>query len=667
LSRTANRKSSSANRQSAQPPIDVAFDEELANWLAGRESYNKHLYRPTSYLHKWWARRCGTTFRLILKGLVSDQQRRDYYQAGGLEGTIILDPMLGGGTTLHEAIRLGASVIGADIDPIPILQARAALTDVPLERLESAFATLFQGLSRRLGPLMMAGCPACQARSPVRFTLYGRKAVCGCGSVLLVDSLLLRASRLGIEACLCPGCAAVYSSGHDCPRAGCAPIIRQRSGATCPACRQPYCWPTDLPFFARYSPIAVATRCAEHGLALGRPQAVDHELVRPGGEEHPPLTLGATADFAIGPGPKSGDLLRLGVTSYLELFSPRQLIYLDEAIRQVAAADPVTHLTLALLISTSLEFNSMLCGYKGAAARRPGAIRHAFSLHAYSIPYTALENNPVFPEPASGTLLKLFHDRVRRARRWAAAPRERRLVNGRAETVVIAAERDSGQEVCGVAELSAGAGRFWLQQGTSARLALADGSVDFVVTDPPYFDSVQYGDLAAYFRVWLRRLLPGATEWDYDLKQTAVGGPNGQGGDHYTSMLAAIFAECRRVLRRPSGRLIFTFHHLKPQGWAALTIALSRAGFRLVNRYVVHAENPRSVHIAGQRALTHDAILVLAPADSAPGRQWTPPAGISSWESSRFSRDCATLLGALLEADVTEPEIERRWRAAIDV
>ncbi|MCZ7672258.1 MAG: hypothetical protein M5U34_36605 [Chloroflexi bacterium] len=52
----------------------------------------------------------------------------------------MLDPMMGGGTTLHEAIRLGANVIGADIDPIPILQARASLSKVALPDLETAFS-----------------------------------------------------------------------------------------------------------------------------------------------------------------------------------------------------------------------------------------------------------------------------------------------------------------------------------------------------------------------------------------------------------------------------------------------------------------------------------------------------------------------------------------------
>ena len=53
---------------------------------------------------------------------------------------------MGGGTTLHEAIRLEANVIGADIDPIPVLQARATLSEIPLTRLEAAFEQLFHTL-----------------------------------------------------------------------------------------------------------------------------------------------------------------------------------------------------------------------------------------------------------------------------------------------------------------------------------------------------------------------------------------------------------------------------------------------------------------------------------------------------------------------------------------
>ena len=55
-----------------QPLIDTSFDVGFADRLARYETYNKHHYRPNTYLHKWWGRRCGSTFRLILKGLVDD-------------------------------------------------------------------------------------------------------------------------------------------------------------------------------------------------------------------------------------------------------------------------------------------------------------------------------------------------------------------------------------------------------------------------------------------------------------------------------------------------------------------------------------------------------------------------------------------------------------------
>ena len=83
-------------------PLDNEFATDFGNQIAQLEAYNKHHYRPNSYLHKWWARRCGSTFRLILKHLVTDEAQRDYYAPGGLAGRIILDPMMGGGTTLHE-------------------------------------------------------------------------------------------------------------------------------------------------------------------------------------------------------------------------------------------------------------------------------------------------------------------------------------------------------------------------------------------------------------------------------------------------------------------------------------------------------------------------------------------------------------------------------------
>src|SRR5690606_39172938 len=121
-----------------------------------------------------------------------------------------------------------------------------------------------------------------------------------------------------------------------------------------------------------------------------------------------------------------------------------QLIYLSTAKELIDKIEEKHRLWLSILVSTSLEFNSLLCGYKGGDKRRPGAIRHVFSHHAYSFPYTSLENNPVFAENSSGTIGLLFKDRIVSGAEWAEKPIERKP-NGKSYTkVVMVGEKDWG-------------------------------------------------------------------------------------------------------------------------------------------------------------------------------------------------------------------------------
>jgi adenine-specific DNA methylase len=107
--------------------------------------------------------------------------------------------------------------------------------------------------------------------------------------------------------------------------------------------------------------------------------------------------------------------------------------------------------------------------------------------------------------------------------------------------------------------------------------------------------------------------------------------------------------------------LVFTFHHWQPEAWTALTLALRRAGFELVNHAVVHSENPISVHVAGLRALQHDAILVLAPRGSVAVAERARPAAVRRDDSRAFCQDCASVLGWVLRADLSEKEIAGVW------
>lgn len=646
---------------------NASFPEKFVDELSQREVFNKHLYRPNTYLHKWWARRCGSTFRAILKQFVDDKKQSDYYSPGGLEGKIVLDPMMGGGTTLHEAIRLGANVIGADIDPIPIAQARASLAAASLASLQSAFNHFFSRIYNQLGHYFQTECPSCQRTVDIRHTLYGVKKICACGEAIQIDQYDLR-NEAGRVIRICPQSGEILNvSTKAIPPLKTIRLITKPE-KKCAVCGQEYAELLDLPFYARYMPIAIVADCPNHGMFFRPPGRIDQERIQQAEKQRPKLDFGGLDNFKVKDGPKSGDLWKRNIHSYLDLFSSRQLLYLCQVIRQLREHEygKVERLNIGMLVSTSLEFNSMLCGYKGWYKKRPGAIRHVFALHAYSFQYTALENNPVRLEKSSGNLQSLFRDRIERGRKWAALPVERKIgSDGQSKLVHILGEEDYGAEVLNQADLASGKRKFWLIHGDSQKLPVNDHSVDLIITDPPYYDSVQYSDLAAFFRVWLTRLLPNEAKWTYDESRCAVTSKKSAGGGNFVTALSGIFAECGRVLKQHTGRMVFTFHHWDPAAWAELTIALKSSKFKLIHVSVVCSEHPISVHIRNLNSIRHDSILFFALDNKSSKVSWLPLDTIDTKDSETFCRQCGLALGWLLEGKFSPKEIRATWKNLI--
>ena len=645
--------------------IDHSFPEKFIDELSRREVFNKHLFRPNTYLHKWWARRCGSMFRAILKQFVHDREQQDYYTPGGLEGKIVLDPMMGGGTTLHEGIRLGANVIGADIDPVPVVQARASLSQAAVADLRVAFNRFYFSLYDNLRYYFQTECPTCQKTVDIQYTLYGLQKNCACREVVQIDQYNLR-EESDRTIRICPASWEIYDCQDTHTDTNEEVRLITKTEKTCPVCGHDYEELFDSPFYARYVPVAISAKCAVHGLFFHSPRETDLARIKDADKRRVGLDIGSPEDFEVVGGPKSGDLIRHGIHSYLDLFSSRQLLYLHHAIDELRNYNGVEKLNLGMLVSTSLEFNAMLCGYKGWYKRRPGAIRHVFALHAYSFPYTALENNPINSNKSSGNLRLLFHDRIERGRKWAVLPTERRIgEDGKSVLVKILGEFDGGTEVFDQTDLTFDRQKFWLIHGDSRNLHIDSESVDLIVTDPPYYDSVQYSDLATFFRVWLARLLPDEVEWTYDQTLSAVATKVNNGSSSFMTVLSDIFAECGRVLKPHTGRMVFTFHHWDPSAWAELTIALKGAGFRLMNAYTVFSEHPISVHIRSLNSIKHDTILVFALGESNRSEPWLPPERIDTSDSETFCRLCGVALGWLLETEKSQSEIRRIWQNLI--
>jgi putative DNA methylase len=146
------------------------------------------------------------------------------------------------------------------------------------------------------------------------------------------------------------------------------------------------------------------------------------------------------------------------------------------------------------------------------------------------------------------------------------------------------------------------------RQANAMALPYRDASVDAVVTDPPYYDMIEYADASDLFYVWLKRAL-------FDIEPDLFGdrATNGKGGlqnkddeiivrrvhepgrirhdqDFYEASLSKAFAEARRVLR-PDGHLIVVFGHSDPDAWRRLLGALHDARFVVTSSWPSRTES----------------------------------------------------------------------------
>src|SRR5439155_17140050 len=74
--------------------------------------------------------------------VIMDEFYKDHTNDPDTNGKVILDPFMGGGTTVVEALRLGCKVIGIDLNPVAWFIVKTEVEPVDLDALKSAFERL---------------------------------------------------------------------------------------------------------------------------------------------------------------------------------------------------------------------------------------------------------------------------------------------------------------------------------------------------------------------------------------------------------------------------------------------------------------------------------------------------------------------------------------------
>ncbi len=357
--------------------------------LALREGNAK---KPVYMMHKWWARRLGVVFRMLLIRHAAGEDVEEkalwdrFYSGHSLPaGFVVLDPFLGGGTTLVEAAKQGASCIGVDIDPVACFITELELAPPDPAAVRARYDEIEKQVSRDLLRFY-------------RSTVDGQQ----------VEVIYY----FWVDRVTCPDCGLIadahptFQVAYD--------QAKNTQVVVCPACQSLSTLPLDRDFLychcckarTRLSQVPVSYgKYSCPGCAVGhpmrdlwkdgavRPYLFAHEYVDPSdgirkfASASPAdralytkasLLYGRTRDFLPIPqdriptkGRSDKRPLLYGYRYYHELFNDRQLLCLGtlaSAIRETR--DLKVRRALTLAFSHSLATNNMFCFYAFGYRRR---------------------------------------------------------------------------------------------------------------------------------------------------------------------------------------------------------------------------------------------------------------------------------------------------------
>ena len=499
---------------------------------------------------------------------------------------------------------MGLIALGRDINPVAVEAVRVALGSLHIAPLEEAVALLSRTVGARIRRLYLTedseGFPA-----QVLYYFWVMQVPCpACHENVDLFSSWVRArnaypQRKPQVKILCPSCGAWFDGKHTDSQADC-PVCNAHfdpkegtvrgASASCRACESTFSVRPAIartgvpPSFRLYGKLVLTNGGEKKYLPTTEVDKIAYrscietlsQELRRDSFKLPTLQLqdGHNTRQAIG----------YGFRQWRDFFNSRQLLalgWLHEAI--AALPDDQGRDALLTLFSGTLEFNNMFASYKGEGT---GAVRHMFAHHILKPERTPIEANVWGTSKSSGSFSGLFQSRIRRAIAYRAAPTELKIgTNG--EGAIVCSRPFSGNLKTWTGTGAYESRALYISCGDSSSTGLAPGSVDLVLTDPPFFDNVHYSELADFFYAW-QQLTPrgfigssNSTRSKGEVQDTS--------SEDFATKLKNVFRECNRVLKQ-EGLLVFTYHHSRNEGWTALAEAVLGAGFIVVNAHPLKSE-----------------------------------------------------------------------------
>ena len=613
----------------AEERFDVPFIAPLA--LA--EKQIQQAYRPYIQVHKWFARRPGALFRALLLAEFGEDEslRRSYFKPQFLSHYTVFDPFMGGGTPVLEANRLGMNVVGCDVNPMAHWIVRQELQALDLETFRETADEVLGRAEARIGRYYRTECRYCGREVPVKYFIWVKTQACAeCGRKveLFPGYLIAKNARHPEFVLFCPLCrrlvelperpergASVHCS--NCGGEFHNTAVARRNTYVCPHCDHEGSYPSEL---ASDGPPRHSMLCMEYHCPHCKPEH-NGRFFKSADEADLQLYEEARRAFAHSPAQKyvpdepirEGDettrLLRWGYREFGQLFNERQLLGLTTLCEEIESVEEQSmREALATVFSDCLRYQNMLARYDTWALK----CQDIFSVHGFPVGLVQCENNVLGIDRVGSGAFRHMLAKYIAAKEYCQEPFEKKIEGRQKTRIAMSPERIEAEFTNRMPE--AGEERMArLECASSENLDLPEASVDAVITDPPYYDNVQYAELMDFCYVWLRKLLDEDTESfkaPSTRSQRELTGNVSAGRDilHFTQGLSDIYKAATRALK-PYGLFAFTYHHNDLAAYVPVAVALCDAGLCVTGALPCPAEMGASLHISGTGSSVIDTVL----------------------------------------------------------
>ena len=164
--------------------------------------------------------------------------------------------------------------------------------------------------------------------------------------------------------------------------------------------------------------------------------------------------------------------------------------------------------------------------------------------------------------------------------------------------------------------------------GSSTQITdLSEGSLDMVITDPPFGDLLHYSELADFFYVWMKLFYSRRKNiyfsGEYSPKTLEAVSNKARHPDDPDAFYKRVLTECWREANRllkPGGILAFTFHHSEDEPWVDVLKSLFDAGYYLEATYPIRSDETKGKGEFGSKTIEYDIIHVCRKRTEAPSK-----------------------------------------------